>query len=180
MAGRLAYKENRSDVTAQPYGINTTGAFITLGAINLQALLNEVNKETNINKGAVDGDWRKAGRDAAENAWKVAVTSCFVTGCMEVCGCFLGELIRKAFPSPAVYSGLTGAGYAYLFFAPMISIVAEPIMCYLPLLVVLVGFFGSNKRGVPDRNRNLRALTNGTSAQATASTASATRGSASR
>ena len=30
MAGRLAYKENRDDVTAQPYGINTTGAFLSL------------------------------------------------------------------------------------------------------------------------------------------------------
>ena len=34
MAGRLAHKEKRDDVTAQPYGINTTGAFITLGAIS--------------------------------------------------------------------------------------------------------------------------------------------------
>lgn len=91
----------------------------------------------------MDGDWRGAGQDVAENAWEIAVTATFVTGCMEVAGCFLGELVRKAFPSPAVYSCLTGPGFAYLFFSPMLSISAEPIMCYVPLLVVLVGFFGN-------------------------------------
>ena len=40
-AGRLAKKENRTDVTAQPYGINTTGAYITLGAVNLTALFDQ-------------------------------------------------------------------------------------------------------------------------------------------
>lgn len=33
--GRLGAKEGRNDVTAQPYGINTTGVYITLYAINL-------------------------------------------------------------------------------------------------------------------------------------------------
>lgn len=142
MAGRLSYKENRLDVTAQPYGINTTGAFITLGAINLTALFNELYKEKNLNKGFA-GDWDGAGKDVAENAWAIAVSATFITGCMEIAGCFLGDFIRKVFPSPAIYSCLTGVGFTYLFFAPMLSIVAEPIMCYLPLLVVLVGFFGN-------------------------------------
>ncbi|KAJ8600877.1 hypothetical protein CTAYLR_006992 [Chrysophaeum taylorii] len=142
MAGRLAHKEKRADVTAQPYGINTTGAFITLGAINLTALFNELYKEKNLDKG-FGGDWRGAGQDVAEEAWKVAVSATFVTGCMEVAGCFLGEFIRKVFPSPAIYSCLTGVGFTYLFFSPMLDIAAEPIMCYLSLLVVLVGFFGN-------------------------------------
>jgi len=142
MAGRLAYKEKRDNVTAQPYGINTTGAFITLGAINLTALLNEVNKEKNLEKGDA-GDWRGAGQDVAENAWKIAVTATFVTGLMEIAGCFLGEFIRKIFPLPAIYSCLTGPGFAYLFFQPMINIFAEPILCYVPLLVVVCGFFGN-------------------------------------
>mmetsp|Transcript_11440 Transcript_11440/g.17062 ORF Transcript_11440/g.17062 Transcript_11440/m.17062 type:complete len:576 (+) Transcript_11440:424-2151(+) len=142
MAGRLAYKENRDDVTAQPYGINTTGAFITLGAINLTALFNELYKEKNLDKG-FGGDWRGAGQDVAENAWEIAVTATFITGLMEVGGCFLGEFIRKVFPSPAIYSCLTGVGFSYLFFSPMLSIMAEPIMCYLPLLVVFIGFFGN-------------------------------------
>ena len=142
MAGRLAYKEKRTDVTAQPYGINTSGAFITLGAINLTALLTEVNKAKNTEKGE-NGDWRGAGQDVAENAWKIAVTSTFITGLMEVAGCFLGEFIRKVFPLPAIYSCLTGPGFAYLFFSPMLAIFAEPMLCYVPFLVVVCGFFGN-------------------------------------
>lgn len=36
--GRLGSKEGRNDVTAQPYGINTTGVYITLFAIQLEAV----------------------------------------------------------------------------------------------------------------------------------------------
>merc|ERR1719313_1402057 len=36
--GRLGAKEGRTDVTAQPYGMNTTGIYITLFAVNLNAL----------------------------------------------------------------------------------------------------------------------------------------------
>jgi len=86
MAGRLAYKENRDDVTAQPYGINTTGAFITLGAVNLTALFTELFKDKNLNKG-FRGDWREAGQDVAENAYQIAVGANFYTGLMEIAGC---------------------------------------------------------------------------------------------
>lgn len=144
MAGRLAYKEKRSDVTAQPYGLNTTGAFITLGAVNLTALFAEVYKEKNLEKGA-NGDWTGAGNDAAENAWKIAVSANFLTGVMECAGCFLGDPIRKLIPSPAYYSLITGVGFTFLGFAPMIKISAEPILCFVPLLIVLCGFFGHGK-----------------------------------
>ena len=39
LATRLATKENRLDVTAQPYGMNTTVIFITLFAISLARYL---------------------------------------------------------------------------------------------------------------------------------------------
>ena len=75
MAGRLAKKEGRTDVTAQPYGINTTGAFITLGAVNLTALFTELYKPTNINKCLNDGDCHSAGQDVADKAFKIAVSA---------------------------------------------------------------------------------------------------------
>jgi len=80
MAGRLAYKENREDVTAQPYGINTTGAFITLGAVNLTALFTEVYSDRNLGKGFSSGEWHSAGQEAADRAYKVAVSANFCTG----------------------------------------------------------------------------------------------------
>ncbi|KAJ1453956.1 hypothetical protein M885DRAFT_485014 [Pelagophyceae sp. CCMP2097] len=144
MAGRLAKKENRLDVTAQPYGLNTTGAFITLGAVNLTALFSELYKQKNLDKGFA-GDWNGAGIDVADNAFKIAVSVNFLTGVMECAGCLIGEPIRKFVPAPAYYSLMTGVGFVYLALAPMIKIASEPILCLVPFLIVLVGFFGGVK-----------------------------------
>ena len=145
MAGRLAYKENRDDVTAQPYGINTTGAYITLGAINLEALFSCVFDEKNLDKVFVDNKPTEAGKDAANKAFAIAVAANFVTGIFEILGCLFAEPIRAVIPPPAYYSLLTGVGFVYLAFAPMINIAAEPIVCLVPLLIVVVGFFGGVK-----------------------------------
>ncbi|KAJ1444321.1 hypothetical protein M885DRAFT_553254, partial [Pelagophyceae sp. CCMP2097] len=147
MAGRLARKEGRLDVTAQPYGINTTGAFITLGAVNLTALFSELYKQQNLDKG-FGGDWDGAGLDVADNAFKLAVSVNFLTGVMEAAGCLLGEPIRKFVPAPAYYSLMTGVAFVYLAFVPMIKIAAEPILCIVPFFVVLVGFFGGVKYAI--------------------------------
>ena len=144
MAGRLAYKENRDDVTAQPYGINTTGAFITLGAINLEALFSCVFDQKNLDKVFDDNKPTEAGKDAADKAFAIAVAANFITGIFEILGCLFAEPIRAVIPPPAYYAMLTGVGFVFLAFNPMISI-AEPIVCMVPFLVVVCGFFGGVK-----------------------------------
>ena len=155
MAGRLAHKEKRDDVTAQPYGINTTGAFITLGAINLEALLSCVGGADEINgvmvgtnkyaRAALGGNPGEAGREAAEKAFAMAVAANFITGLFEILGCVFAEPIRAILPAPAYYSLLTGVGFVFLAFKPMYEVAAEPIVCLVPLLVVVCGFFGGVK-----------------------------------
>ena len=155
MAGRLAHKEKRDDVTAQPYGINTTGAFITLGAINLEALLSCVGGADEINgvmvgtnkyaRAALAGNPGEAGREAAEKAFAMAVAANFITGLFEILGCVFAEPIRAILPAPAYYSLLTGVGFVFLAFKPMYEVAAEPIVCLVPLLVVVCGFFGGVK-----------------------------------
>ena len=156
MAGRLAHKEKRDDVTAQPYGINTTGAFITLGAINLEALLSCVGGTVEIGGGvmvgtnkyaraALAGNPGEAGREAAEKAFAMAVAANFITGLFEILGCVFAEPIRAILPAPAYYSLLTGVGFVFLAFKPMYEVAAEPIVCLVPLLVVVCGFFGGVK-----------------------------------
>ena len=145
MAGRLAYKENRDDVTAQPYGINTTGAFITLGAINLEALFSCVFDQKNLDKVFDDNKPTEAGNDAADKAFAIAVAANFITGIFEILGCLFAEPIRAVIPPPAYYAMLTGVGFVFLAFGPMISIAAEPIVCMVPFLVVVCGFFGGVK-----------------------------------
>ena len=44
-----------------------------------------------------------------------------------------------------MYSLMTGVGFTYLAFGPMIQVAAEPIGCVVPLLIILAGFFGGVK-----------------------------------
>lgn len=142
LATRLATKENRLDVTAQPYGMNTTVIFITLYAMSLPALEMAQAKfapEANADAATMGA----AAKKAAEYGWKVSVAVNFIIGLFEVCGFFLGDLLRWALPSAAVYVPLAGVGFVWLAFSPMISIAQEPIMCFLPFIIVVTGFFGN-------------------------------------
>jgi len=139
--GRLGNKENREDVTAQPYGINTTGVYITLYAINLEALISAgfIYLPGPL---ASDADIRQAAIDAADHAWKVSVAANFLLGIFEMLGAFVGESIRKAAPVAAFYAPMVGVGFVYLAFVPMLNIAMEPMVCLIPLLIVFNGFFG--------------------------------------
>lgn len=140
MCGRLGAKENRTDVTAQPYGMNTTGIFITLFAVNLTALFDGGYKYC---FDVLDGaDFDKSVEKSVDYAWKVGVSANFLTGIFEICGCFLGDVIRTYLPTAAVFVPLTGVGFMWLAFSPLIDIAAEPMMCWLPFLIVMTGFFG--------------------------------------
>lgn len=80
--GRLGNKEGRTDVTAQPYGINTTGVYITLYAIQLQALFAGASKffpSDPTDTAAVEA----AAYNAADHAWKISVACNFILGIFE-------------------------------------------------------------------------------------------------
>ena len=140
LATRLA-TENRTNVTAQPYGLNTTVIFIIWQYVppRAQAAADKFAPDAT----ATDAEMHSAARQAAEYGWKVSVAANFIIGVFEMCGFFLGDLIRWAIPTAAVYIPLAGVGFVYLAFKPMITIAKEPIMCFLPLVVVVVGFFGN-------------------------------------
>lgn len=137
--GRLGAKEGRTDVTAQPYGMNTTGIYITLFAINLTALFAGGGKYIDE---AIAGNKEEAAKKAVEFAWQVSVAANFCMGLFEILGALIGEAIRKVTPTAAFYSPLVGVGFVWLAFSPMLKVAAEPMMCLIPLLVVFCGFFG--------------------------------------
>lgn len=151
LATRLASKENRLDVTAQPYGMNTTVLYITLYAMTLPALEkghddfmpNCTLDATAETVACTDAMLTDAAKSAAEYGWKVSVGVNFIIGVFEICGCFAGEFLRWLLPTAAIYVPLAGVGFVWLAFSPMISIAQEPIMCFLPLIIVLCGFFGN-------------------------------------
>mmetsp|Transcript_62935 Transcript_62935/g.116996 ORF Transcript_62935/g.116996 Transcript_62935/m.116996 type:complete len:668 (+) Transcript_62935:65-2068(+) len=151
--GRLGAKEGRSDVCAQPYGMNTTGIFILLFALQLPALLENAAKYEGEAAAAVlaGGTPNAAAYKAAEAAWKLSVKCNFIMGFFECFGAFMGEAIRKVTPTAAFYCPLMGVGFVYLAFTPMLAVAAEPIMCWLPLIIVMIGFFGGVRYALPGK-----------------------------
>ena len=88
-ARKLAVKEQRLDVTALPYGINTVSLFAYFGFI-----IAPVYMQTH----------------DAYLAWKVGVAACFVSGVFEGLGAFVGDTIRRITPRAALLSTLAGIG----------------------------------------------------------------------
>eukprot|EP00746_Dinoflagellata_sp_MGD_P159436 gnl/MRDRNA2_/MRDRNA2_86702_c0_seq2.p1 gnl/MRDRNA2_/MRDRNA2_86702_c0~~gnl/MRDRNA2_/MRDRNA2_86702_c0_seq2.p1 ORF type:complete len:661 (-),score=129.20 gnl/MRDRNA2_/MRDRNA2_86702_c0_seq2:260-2161(-) len=139
--GRLGAKENRTDVTAQPYGFNTTGIYITIFAVNLTALFLGVDKYIgDAFKG--EKEMQEAAVNVVDYAWKLSVAANMCLGLFEILGAFIGEAIRKVTPTAAFYCPLMGVGFVYLAFTPMLSVAKEPMMCLVPLLIIFCGFFG--------------------------------------
>jgi len=146
LATRLATKENRTDVTAQPYGMNTTVIYIMLYAITLPALERGHDKfipACHATNSCTDGDIQGAARKAAEYGWEVSVTANFIVGLFEVSGFFLGDLVRWLFPTAAVFIPLFGVGFMWLGYVYVVDIFESPMMCFLPFMIVLTGFFGN-------------------------------------
>jgi xanthine/uracil/vitamin C permease (AzgA family) len=97
LATRLATKENRTDVTAQPYGMNTTVIYIMLYAITLPALERGHDKfapciDFASRCSATDAEIQSAARKAAEYGWEVSVTANFIVGLFEVSRLLLRRL----------------------------------------------------------------------------------------
>lgn len=131
MARKLAYKEKRSDVCAMPYGINTPGAFafiyvIILPTYNHCMLSNER-------------------RYCQEMAWYVALASNFTTGAILLVLCIFGEFIRRNTPSVALLSSISGLGFVYLALNQFLPVAASPTVAYIPLAIVMLGYFGGGK-----------------------------------
>ncbi|CAF3287432.1 unnamed protein product [Rotaria socialis] len=133
MARKLSYKEKRGDVCTMPYGINTPGAFafiyvIILPTYNHCMLSHEKNY-------------------CQEMAWYVALASNFVTGIILLLLCFFGEFIRKKTPSVALLSSISGLGFVYLALNQFFPLAAIPMESYIPLAIVMLGYFGGVKYG---------------------------------
>ena len=119
-ARRLALAERREDVTAQPFGINTPTVFIFLYMIMVP-----VYSQTH----------------DAELAWKVGVAACFLSGLIEAAGAFVGETLRRVTPQSALLATLAGAAIAFIALIPTLDLFAHPLIGFVPLAVILLGYF---------------------------------------
>jgi adenine/guanine/hypoxanthine permease len=120
-ARRVARRENRSDVTALPYGINTPSLFAFVFFIMLP-----VREETG----------------SAELAWKVGLLACMGSGVLELAGAFVAEFIRTHTPRAALLSALAGIAITFIAMDFALRIFNRPLVAFLPLAIILIEYFG--------------------------------------
>ena len=95
LAHKQAQAENRDDITALPYGINTVSliayVFLVMLPVKLAALGQGV-----------------AEAEATELAWQAGLVACLGSGILELLGAWIGDRLRKWAPRAAMLSTLAG------------------------------------------------------------------------
>ena len=120
LARRLARRENRSDVTALPYGPSVPHMFIVVFVIMLPIFL-------------ATGD--------PVRAWQAGLAWAFVIGVIVLIGAFIGPFIRRITPRAAMLGTLAGISITFISMRPAGQI-WEAAWIGLPVLgIILVGFF---------------------------------------
>jgi AGZA family xanthine/uracil permease-like MFS transporter len=120
LARRLARRENRSDVTALPYGPSVPHMFIVVFVVMLPVYL-------------------KTG-DAAR-AWGAGLAWAFMIGIIVMIGAFVGPYIRRLTPRAAMLGTLAGISLTFISMRPAAQM-WEAAWIGLPVLaIILIGFF---------------------------------------
>jgi adenine/guanine/hypoxanthine permease len=132
-AHRLARRENRSDVCAIPFGLNTPTMIAYAFLVMLPA------RQLALARGAPDPD-------AA--AWQAGLVACLGSGMIEFFGAFVAGSLRRLTPRAALLASLSGAGIAFLTLNFMFDLYAHPVVGIVTLGLSLLFFFsGLRPRG---------------------------------
>jgi AGZA family xanthine/uracil permease-like MFS transporter len=127
-AHRLAARENRSDVTALPYGINTPSLLVYIFFVMQPAYQQAVQ----------DG---KAAEEAARHAWQMGLVACLGSGLIEFVGAFVAEAVRKRTPRAALLSTLAGIAIGFISMTFTLQIFQRPLVAMVPLALILITYF---------------------------------------
>ena len=120
LARRLAKRENRSDVTALPYGPSVPHMFIVVFVVMLPVYLNT---------------------DDAMRAWSAGLAWAFMIGVIVMIGAFVGPHIRRLTPRAAMLGTLAGISITFISMRPAAQM-WEAAWIGLPVLaIILIGFF---------------------------------------
>ena len=120
LARKLAAKENRSDVTAMPYGPSVPHMFIVVFLIMLPIYLKS--------------------KDAVK-AWEAGLAWAFIIGIIVLIGAFVGPYIRKFTPRAAMLGTLAGISITFISMRPA-ALMWQHAWIALPVLaLLLIGLF---------------------------------------
>jgi len=129
---RLTNKWGRQ-YTAQPYGLNTPAAF----AFVFNIMYTVYFQQRDI----------LGGEDAFLEGYKVALAANFITGLISVVLGFLGPRILKSVPPAALLVPIAGIGIAFLGLEQLSASIAAPIVGYMTILWVYLGWYAGVKVG---------------------------------
>jgi adenine/guanine/hypoxanthine permease len=135
-AHRLARRENRSDVCAIPFGLNTPTMIAYAFLVMLPA------RQLALSRGVADAD---------SAAWQAGLVACLGSGMIEFFGAFIAEGLRRMTPRAALLASLSGAGFAFLTLNFVFDLYAHPVVGIVTLGLALLFFFSGlrPKGGIP-------------------------------
>jgi len=125
-AHRLARRENRTDVCAIPFGLNTPTMIAYAFLVMLPA------RHMALARGSASAD---------TVAWEAGVVACLGSGAIEFLGSFVVEGLRRLTPRAALLASLSGAGFAFLTLNFVFDLYAHPIVGIPTLGLTLLFFF---------------------------------------
>lgn len=136
-ARRLAKKENRNDVTALPYGINTPSLIVFVFFVMVPAFHQQKNE---------------LGEEAAARfAWQMGLIACLGSGLIEFFGSLVAEYIRAKTPRAALLSTLAGIAIGFISMTFALKMFARPLVALVPLAFLLLTYFSKYRfpKGLP-------------------------------
>src|SRR3954453_16049613 len=124
LARRLAIKEQRTDVTAMPYGPSVPHMFIVTLVIMLPTYL--------------------ATKDPIA-AWTAGLAWAFIIGCIILVGAFVGPTIRRLTPRAAMLGTLAGISLTFISMRPAAQMWGA-LWIALPVFMIIVAGFVAGVR----------------------------------
>ncbi|KAB8335672.1 NCS2 family permease [Scytonema tolypothrichoides VB-61278] len=138
--GWLAYqkgkREQRDDITALPYGINTLSLFAYVFLVMLPVRLTAIAQGT-------------SSEQAAELAWQAGLVACLGSGLIELVGAWIGNPLRRLVPRAAMLSTLGGIAITFIAIGFLFRTFANPVVGLVPLGVILITYFGQVRFAIP-------------------------------
>jgi len=134
-ASRIARRENRTDVCAQPYGINTPGA-LTKAFVIFQPTFYMLRS-----KGI-------GPEDAFDQALQAVTAGNFLSAIFEIIGAFFLPFVADRISSAALLTPIAGIGITWLGINQISEMVAvDPMVGLFSFVIVWYGTFGGGRLG---------------------------------
>ncbi len=121
LAQRLARRENRSDVTALPYGISTPVMFVYLFGV-----IGPIYWATN----------------DPLLAWQVGIAAGVIGGLVEVFGAVIGPWLKRVTPRAGMLGTLSGIALVFISTTALARIYEDPLVGFTALAFILWGMVG--------------------------------------